>query len=92
MHCSSAHSFRKFKSVGLGGAFVAALMALALIVSAPEAGATPAFARQAGKNCSFCHRGPPRLNDTGVAFKNNGFLLPDSNKAPDGDHKDAPAQ
>jgi hypothetical protein len=92
MDCSSDHRFRKFKSVALGGAVVAAFIALALIVSAPKAGATPTFARQTGKNCSFCHSGPPRLNDTGVAFKNNGFVLSDSNKAQIKDHKDAPHQ
>jgi|HubBroStandDraft_3_1064219.scaffolds.fasta_scaffold81002_2 hypothetical protein len=92
MHGSSDHRFRKFKSVLLGRAFVTAPIALALIFCTPKAGATPTFARQTGRNCSFCHSGVPRLNDTGVAFKNNGFLLPDSNKAPDKDHKDAPAQ
>jgi hypothetical protein len=92
MHCSPDRRFRKIKSVALGGAAVSALIALALIVSTPKAGATPAFARQTGKNCSFCHSGPPRLNDTGAAFKNNGFLLPDSNTASDKDPKDAPRQ
>ena len=90
MHCSAGHRFRKFKSIALGGAAVAALIALALIVPTPKAQATPTFARQTGKSCSFCHSGPPRLNDTGAAFKNNGFVLPETNKAPDKDHKDAP--
>jgi hypothetical protein len=92
MHSSSDHPLRKFKSGALGGAAVSALIALALIVPTPKAGANPTFARQTGKNCSFCHSGPPRLNDTGAAFKNNGFLLPDSNTASDKDPKDAPRQ
>jgi hypothetical protein len=27
-----------------------------------------------------------------LAFKNNGFRFPDSNKTPDKDHQDTPAQ
>jgi hypothetical protein len=92
MHCSADHRFRKFKAIALGGALVAALIALALIVATPKAEANPTFARQTGKSCSFCHGGPPRLNDTGAAFKSNGFLLPDSNTASDKDQKDAPRQ
>jgi hypothetical protein len=88
MLCSSGHRSRKFKSVRL----VAALIASALIVPTPKAVATPTFARQTGKSCSFCHSGPPRLNDTGAAFKHNGFLLPDSNTAFDKNPKVAPRQ
>lgn len=84
--------FRKFKSVALGSALVAAPIALALMFATPKAEATPTFARQTGRNCNFCHRGVPRLNDTGLAFKNNGFLFPDSNKAPEKDYKGAPAE
>ena len=69
MHGSSDHRFRKFKSVLLGRAFVAAPIALALIFCTPKAGATPTFARQTGRNCNFCHSGIPRLNDTGAAFR-----------------------
>ena len=58
----------------------------------PNAEATPKFARQTGRNCGFCHSGAPRLNDTGLAFKNNGFRFPNSDEAPDEDHKVAPAQ
>ena len=79
------------KSVARRNAMSATALALALIL-APNAEATPIFARQTGKTCGFCHRGPPRLNETGVAFKSNGFLLPDSNKVPDKDSKDAPHQ
>ena len=90
MHGSSDHRFRKFKSVLLGRAFVTAPIALALIFCTPKAGATPTFARQTGRNCSFCHSGVPRLNDTGLAFKNNGFLFPNSNKPAEEDRKDTP--
>jgi hypothetical protein len=92
MHCSSDYRFRLFKPVGLKCASVVAFIALMLIVPTLKARATPTFARQTGKSCSFCHSGPPRLNDTGMAFKNNGFLLPDGNKAPDKDRRDTPAQ
>jgi hypothetical protein len=72
------------------GALVAAPIAFALMFPTPKADATPYFARQTGRSCNFCHRGVPRLNDTGLAFKNNGFLFPESNKASDKDHKDTP--
>jgi hypothetical protein len=89
MDCSADHRLRKFKSIALGGALVAALIALTLTLTTPKAEATPSFARQTGRTCNFCHTGPPRLNDTGLAFKNNGLLFPDSDKTPDKDRKDA---
>ena len=82
----------KLKTVALAGALVAALIALALIFLPLKAEATPNFARQTGRNCNFCHSGVPRLNDTGLAFKNNGFIFPESNDVPDKDHRDSPAQ
>jgi hypothetical protein len=92
MHCSADHRFRKFKTIALGSALVVTPVALALIFFAPKAEATPNFARQTGRNCNFCHRGAPRLNDTGLAFKNNGFIFPESAKPPEKDNKDTPAQ
>jgi hypothetical protein len=81
---------RGFKSIVVGGALGAAPIALALMLPTPKAEATPYFARQTGRSCSFCHRGVPRLNDTGLAFKNNGFRLPESNKPSNDDQNDAP--
>lgn len=89
-HRLASHDLRRLKSIVLGGAVLAALIAVALTLPAPRADATPYFARQTGRSCSFCHRGVPRLNDTGLAFKNNGFRFPESNKHPHKDHKDAP--
>jgi hypothetical protein len=89
-HRSANPALRRFKSIALRGALVAAPIALALTLPAPNADATRKFARQTGRSCSFCHRGVPRLNDTGVAFKNNGFRFPESNKPPHNGHKDAP--
>jgi hypothetical protein len=80
------------KSVARRNALSATSLALGLILSASNAQATPTFARQTGKACSFCHSGPPRLNDTGLAFKKDGFRFPDSNETPDKDHKNAPAE
>ncbi|MGH6798781.1 MAG: hypothetical protein ACREDI_10435 [Roseiarcus sp.] len=90
-HCFADHGLRKFKSIAMGGALVAAPVALALMFPTRKADATPYFARQTGRNCNFCHRGVPRLNPTGLAFKHNGFLFSDSNKAPNEQHKDTPA-
>jgi hypothetical protein len=92
MQGSANHRLDKVKPLTLGGALVAGLIALGLILPTPKAEANPSFARQTGRNCSFCHSGVPRLNDTGLAFKNNGFILPEANKSPDKDHKDTPAQ
>ena len=88
--CSANNGLRRLKPIVLGSAL--AVTALALMLATPKAEATPNFARQTGRNCNFCHGGVPRLNNTGLAFKNNGFRFPDSDKAPDNDHKGAPAQ
>ena len=87
-----AHGSSNLKSIERRRALSAATLALALILAAPSAEATPRFARETGKTCNFCDRGPPRLNDTGVAFKNNGFRFPNSDETPDKDHKAAPPQ
>ena len=44
-------------SLAMGGALVAAPVALALMFPTLKADATPYFARQTGRNCNFCHRG-----------------------------------
>jgi hypothetical protein len=82
----------KVKSIALRSALSASLLAVALILAAPNAEATPKFARQTGQNCSFCHSAVPRLNDTGLSFKNNGLRLPNGNETSGKDHKEAPAQ
>jgi hypothetical protein len=91
-HGSANNGVSGVKSVARRNALSATLLALGLILSAPNAQATPTFARQTGKTCSFCHSGPPRLNDTGLAFKKGGFRFPDSNETSDKDHKKAPAE
>jgi hypothetical protein len=89
---SANNGVSKVKSIALRSALSASLLVAALILAAPNAEATPKFARQTGQNCSFCHSGVPRLNDTGLSFKNNGFRLPNGNDTPGKDHKEAPAQ
>jgi hypothetical protein len=88
--CSANHGLHAFTSIALGGALLAAPIALALMFPTPKAAATPNFARQTGRSCNFCHRGVPRLNDTGLAFKNNGFRFPESNNPSTKDDNDAP--
>lgn len=90
--CSGNDGLLKLKSVALRSAFAATSLALALMLLAASAEANPNFARQTGRPCNFCHSGVPRLNDTGLAFKNNGFTFPESDKAPNKDHQDGPAQ
>jgi hypothetical protein len=88
---SSANpGLRKFKTIAQASALVAAPIAVALMLAMSKAEATPNFARQTGRNCNFCHSGVPRLNDTGLAFKNNGFLFPNSDKPAEKDRKDTP--
>jgi hypothetical protein len=82
----------KFKSIARRSALVATSFALVLMLLTPSAEATPNFARQTGRPCNFCHRGVPRLNETGMAFKNNGFTFPETDKAPNKDRQDGPAQ
>ena len=89
---SANNAIFKVKSIALRSALSAKPLAVALILAAPNAEATPKFGRLTGQNCSFCHSRVPRLNDTGLSFKNNGFQLPDSHEAPGKDHKEAPAQ
>lgn len=59
--------------------FAVAAVAVALatgIAFAPlEAKATPAFAKDTGKPCGFCHAKPPELNAQGKAYKANGHKL-----------------
>ena len=89
---SDEYGRRRLRSLAPGAALTAAAIALALMLLALEAHATPRFARQTGQRCNVCHRGVPRLNDIGLAFKKNGFRFPDGGKPSDEDHKDAPAQ
>jgi hypothetical protein len=88
----SDRGFSSLKPVARRKAISATPLALALILVVPNAEATPRLARETGKTCNFCHRGPPRLNDTGLAFKNDGFRFPNSGEAPDKDHKEASPQ
>jgi hypothetical protein len=82
----------KVKAIALRSVWSAGPFAAALILAAPNAEATPQFARDTGRACSFCHSRAPRLNDTGLSFKNNGFRLPNGNETHDKDQKEAPAQ
>jgi hypothetical protein len=91
-HGSANNGASGIKSVARRNALSATLLSLGLILFAANAQATPTFARQTGKTCSFCHSGPPRLNDAGVAFKKDGFRFPDSNGTADKDRKNAPAE
>lgn len=45
---------------------------------AGTADAVPSFARDTGKNCSYCHNAWPQLSDKGRTFKELGYRLPDN--------------
>jgi hypothetical protein len=48
---------------------------LTLLATATPSYAIPAFARKYDLPCSFCHSAFPKLNDVGVAFRDNGYRL-----------------
>lgn len=53
------------------------LATLAAAVLAPEAGATPGWARKYNMPCSGCHYpAPPKLNATGIEFRWAGYRMP----------------
>ncbi len=52
-----------------GGFACAAWVALAPL----RARAIPAFARKYGMSCTACHEAWPKLNDQGIAFRDNGY-------------------
>jgi hypothetical protein len=89
VHGAGDPDLRRPKSVALGCALALALLGLALLAPAPKADATPNFARETRRSCNFCHSGVPRLNDTGLAFKNNGSRFPE-NTSSDPDHEVPP--
>jgi hypothetical protein len=55
--------------------FLAAALALQLTFSAPDAVATPQYARSTGLSCTDCHSVPPKLNARGEAFLVRGYRL-----------------
>jgi len=58
----------------LAAAAVFFLLVSAVLLLIPEdAGAMPFFARRIGRDCSYCHRALPRLNETGRIFRANGY-------------------
>lgn len=60
-----------------GPAALAALVLAALVLSTlawpADALSMPFFSRQVGRDCSYCHIIPPKLNDTGRTFRANGY-------------------
>jgi len=59
--------------------------ALAVSAFAPQASATPMYARQTGMECSSCHfQSFPALNDIGRSFKAGGYTMNGAQKNVDG--------
>ncbi len=52
------------------------LVFLILLFAVDRAAAIPAFARRYQTSCTTCHVVAPKLNAFGVAFKNNGYMIP----------------
>ncbi|MFQ5661280.1 MAG: hypothetical protein ACE5GZ_12715 [Gammaproteobacteria bacterium] len=55
--------------------FSALFTLLAGVVWMQSAAAIPAFARETGKQCSYCHTAWPQLNAKGRQFKEQGYRL-----------------
>src|SRR5438270_10552467 len=62
--------------------FIAILLSMQGMTSAPSAHALPAFARKYGLRCSACHESWPMLNYFGQKFKDNGYQLMNDRDAP----------
>lgn len=56
---------------------VSVLLASSFALASFTAEAVPSFAREIGKNCSYCHNAWPQLNKKGRLFKELGYRLPD---------------
>ena len=59
---------------------VSVLLAVGFGLASITAEAVPSFARDTGKNCSYCHNAWPQLNKKGRLFKELGYRLPDSER------------
>ena len=60
----------------------AAALLIGLGVVPRTAYAVPAFARKYGLPCSACHEAWPKLNNFGLAFRDNGYQLGNERDAP----------
>jgi hypothetical protein len=60
----------------LGAVFGGVAAAIVFITFSQPARAIPSFARRYETACTTCHVLPPKLNAFGMAFKNNGYLMP----------------
>jgi hypothetical protein len=58
------------------------LSLLTLLAVCRPAWGIPAFARKYGLRCSSCHEGWPKLNNFGLAFKDNGYQLMNDRDSP----------
>jgi hypothetical protein len=58
----------------VAGAFLAVV---SIVGSCSTASAMPFFARQIGRDCSYCHTAFPKLNETGRVFMSNGYRFVD---------------
>ena len=58
--------------------FIALMATIAVLLCVlQEASATAQFSRQYDTPCNTCHTAFPKLNDIGIAFKDDGFQLSD---------------
>lgn len=59
---------------------IATLVTVGFAFTTVTAEAVPSFARDTGKNCSYCHNAWPQLSKKGRLYKEMGYRLPDSKR------------
>ena len=59
---------------------VSVLFASGILLTTITAQAVPSFARDTGKNCSYCHNAWPQLSKKGRLYKELGYRLPDGER------------
>ncbi len=59
---------------------VSVLFASGILLTTFTAQAVPSFARDTGKNCSYCHNAWPQLSKKGRLYKELGYRLPDGER------------
>lgn len=64
------------KAINIVGIFTA----VAFVLISTTAQAVPSFARDTGKNCSYCHNAWPQLSKKGRLYKELGYRLPDGER------------
>lgn len=64
-------SFKMHRGARIAAAALAALFSISIFPAV--SGAVPMFAREIGRDCTYCHTVLPKLNETGRIYRANGY-------------------